>query len=186
VYSEVGRDSAFHVLIPASTELEPEPPPQVTPQKGRGELLLFVDDEAVIRETAGDLLRQRGYDVITAANGQQALLEVSAHGDRIKLMITDVVMPVMDGLTLIRIAKGVVPHIAIIATSGLAHDEQRRELAEVGIADVLHKPFAPNEILKAVAATLAKSRSGDWPASHQGPQVGTAHGARMPVETRTT
>jgi two-component system, cell cycle sensor histidine kinase and response regulator CckA len=156
VYSEVGKGTAFHVYLPVSDELDEAAIPDAAPSAGHGELILVVDDEAPIRETTSDLLKLHGYQVIAASNGQQALLEVSLHGARIGLLLTDLMMPVMDGMTLIRIVRGLVPGLPVIASSGLGNEEQRAELEQMGITQILRKPYEPNRALQEIAHALAR------------------------------
>jgi CheY-like chemotaxis protein len=77
--------------------------------KANRELILFVDDEEVIREVTAQLLEFEGYEVITAKNGAEALLFIGNRPHEIKLLITDLVMPILSGEELLRSAKRLHP-----------------------------------------------------------------------------
>jgi two-component system, cell cycle sensor histidine kinase and response regulator CckA len=177
VYSEAGHGTVFRVYLPAAGEsalsaMMQTPPPAPL---GRGELVLVVDDEEAIREATREILEQHQYRVITAANGREGMNEFLQVRDQVRLVLTDVMMPVMGGIAFIRALRALEPNLKIIATSGLDDEGKRTELAASGVADILMKPFVPTQLLGVVRRHLATGRS----ASPWGTSTGRSHG--LPV-----
>jgi len=161
VYSEPGKGTTFRIYIPASTEgtaskeTAPETPPQ---ERGNAELILLVDDEPAIRDIAAKALEANGYQVLTAENGVQALELYRKHHADLTLVVTDMMMPTMDGETLTHeIQKGENPR-PILGMSGLSDPAQRRTQAAANLT-VLSKPFTSTALLLAVAEVIRKQRA---------------------------
>jgi PAS domain S-box-containing protein len=155
VYSEPGRGSQFRVFLPAQPGRVIAPP--ATPaavDKGNGELILVVDDEPSIRDATRRLLELRGYRVLTAQNGEEALKLVIQHRDDLRLVLTDVMMPVMGGIALARSLQTLDAGIPVVATSGLDEEDKRQELAGVGVQEVLAKPCASGDLTAAIRRQL--------------------------------
>ncbi|MEQ2005238.1 MAG: PAS domain S-box protein [Limisphaerales bacterium] len=157
VYSEVGKGSVFNVLLPAAPNATPatddavrEPLP-----KGQGETILVVDDEPGILGATCKLLERHDYKVLPAADGAEALTLFSRHRSAIRLIMTDVMMPVMDGLALTRVVKKMDSEVKIIASSGLAHDGKFDELRALGVNAFLTKPYTAEKLLHTLRDLLA-------------------------------
>jgi CheY-like chemotaxis protein len=119
--------------------------------------ILVIDDDAGVRETIKQTLDDRGYEVITATNGALGL--AALRGARPDLAITDIVMPVMEGLQTIREMRRERPDLPIIAIS--AGDRTARhdflEIAkQLGVWEVVVKPFDPDEFAAVVESCLAR------------------------------
>ena len=161
VQSELGRESSARIELPAVTDSE-EPASEGTgasPPPGRNETLLIVDDEDAIRDLAGDLLVRHGYKVVAAENGAEGAAAFAAHADKIKLVLTDLDMPVMDGVSLIKLLKNANPRIRIIVSTGLQNARQAQDGSDGrekldGVA-FLHKPYTVGQLLNAVHEELA-------------------------------
>ncbi|MBK8476037.1 MAG: PAS domain S-box protein [Opitutaceae bacterium] len=157
VYSEPGRGSRFTVYLPAKpgdSIVTVAAPLAVDP--GRAELILVVDDESSIRAATRRLLEQNGYQVVTAPDGQEALKLVLAHRERLRLVLTDVMMPVMGGVGLARALQVLDAGIPVVATSGLDEENKRQELIGVGVREVLTKPCEADVLLAAIRRHLEK------------------------------
>ena len=159
VYSEVGKGSAFNVLLPAAPnavapgeEAVREPLPM-----GKGETILVVDDEAGILGATTKLLERHNYKVLAAADGAEALTLFTRHRGAIRLIMTDVMMPVMDGLALTRVIRKMAPDLGIIASSGLEHDARFEELRGLGVSAFLTKPYTAEKLLRTLRELLADS-----------------------------
>jgi len=113
---------------------------------GSGTVLL-VEDEPMVRSVAERALTRHGYTVITADNGEDAL-EVLAKGEPIDLLISDVVMPGMDGPTMVREARESWPDLKILFMSGYA-EEQLRKSIDIENVNFLPKPFSVTELAEA-------------------------------------
>ena len=121
--------------------------------------ILIVDDEAHIRlliEQTLEELEDEGVEILTAENGEEALEMVKAHGGAIHLLVTDVVMPNMDGPTLVRNVRRLRPEIQVIFMSGYAEEAFRRNDEKAENLHFLPKPFG----LKQLAAKVKDVLSG--------------------------
>ncbi len=156
VYSEVNKGTQFKVFLPAivsapSTATAGEKP--VLPV-GHGELILIVDDEEAIREITKGSLEAFGYRVLTASDGTEAVALYVLYRDEIQVVVTDMVMPYMDGPATIRALQRINPQVKIIATSGLAGNGKVAEAASAGVKTFLNKPYTADKLLNALAEIL--------------------------------
>jgi len=119
--------------------------------------ILIVDDEVVIRELMTDILVDEGYQVDTAANGREALEKLRKANDFV-VLFTDIMMPEMDGIELIREARKVMPGIVPIVMTGYATLETARAAVKEGAYDYVLKPFNLSEIKMAVSNALERCR----------------------------
>ncbi len=160
VESVVGQGTTITVLLPAieSTQADREEPAS-TPARGRGQLLLLVDDEEPILITLRRLLEARQYRVVTAQNGEEAIRVFLEHREAICAVVTDLMMPVMGGLDLARSLRQLKPNLPIIACTGLDLEEFRRDCAALGIRELLAKPFVPARLFAAVEDAVASGES---------------------------
>jgi PAS domain S-box-containing protein len=150
VTSGVGRGSRFDVHLPALWELatpRSEPASHVLPA-GHGELVLVVDDEAGLRRMVAMMLEATGYRVMTAQNGAEALAIFEEQRDRIAVVLTDMMMPLMDGATMIRALRHLDPQVRIIAASGVSVNTP-------GANEYLQKPYSAERLLTTVRDALA-------------------------------
>jgi len=156
VYTEEGQGSHFKVYLPAaeSATRTADTREVAAPSRGHGETILVVDDENPIVTAEQYVLEQNGYRVLTAPGGKEAVHCYLNNQDRIRLVVTDLMMPGMDGMTLARSLRTINPSLGIIATTGLDREEKREALAALGITDVLTKPCLPSDLLEAVRRNL--------------------------------
>jgi CheY-like chemotaxis protein len=166
--SAVGQGTTFEVHLPASLESKPsaqEQPSRSTIPHGHGELVLVVDDEAEVRAAIRRTLRAHGYDVLEAGDGIQALAEFSTRQSEVRAVVTDVVMPLMDGVTLCRTLRVLAPALPILVSSGGLFDKQEhgREVApvlkELGVRHILAKPHTGEALLRTLAQALSSQQS---------------------------
>jgi two-component system cell cycle sensor histidine kinase/response regulator CckA len=121
---------------------------------GTGTVLL-VEDEPMVRTVAERELTRHGYKVVTATNGEEALERQAAGGPPIDLLVSDVVMPLMDGPTMVRQARKSFPDMPILFMSGYAEEQLRKSIDIANVA-FLPKPFSVQELAEAVRKTLAE------------------------------
>ncbi len=158
VESQPGKGSRFRVHLPAEdvadgTATGPAvAAPAAAAQPAR--LVLVVDDEDILRETTRFALVQNGYRVLTASDGQEALSIYLQRRNEISLVLTDLMMPAMNGLMLIRVLRVMDPALRIVATTGLHDETSAEELAKLGVGRVLAKPCDCGELLAALQAAL--------------------------------
>jgi PAS domain S-box-containing protein len=159
VSTEVGKGSSFRVFLPAVLDSAPRPAEtgQSTISRGEGELVLVVDDEDGIREVLASWLRKHGYRVASCCDGVEALSWFKDHGSEAAIVVTDVDMPQLGGLGLIRALLQLRPDLRILSMSGLSgtHSESSdsREVRKISTA-FLGKPFAAEEFLRTVYRVL--------------------------------
>jgi two-component system cell cycle sensor histidine kinase/response regulator CckA len=157
--STVGKGTSFVIYLPvhhapAVPVAEPARIRAETPGDlwGSGTVLL-VEDEAMVRAVAERALTRQGYSVVTAANGEEAL-ELLDAGTKIDLLVSDVVMPSMDGPTLVRHARDRFPDLPILFMSGYAEEQLRRSIDLPRVA-FLPKPFSVQQLAEAARAAIA-------------------------------
>ena len=156
VYSELHKGSQFTLYIPAvdtpgaaeAAALQTDLP------VGRGELILVVDDEESIREITRGTLETFGYTVLTASDGTEALALYADKKNEIAAVLTDMVMPFMDGPATIRALQRMNPQVRIIAASGLGAGQRAGEGALEGVAVFLNKPYTAEKLLTTLAQVL--------------------------------
>jgi two-component system, cell cycle sensor histidine kinase and response regulator CckA len=173
VESEVGKGTIFRIFLPryvpgadeveAPQLLETTAPAIVaagemhaaaTDLTGRGTILL-VEDEEGLRALNARGLQSRGYTVIEAGNGIEALQEMEKRGGEVDIVVSDVVMPEMDGLALMRELKKRKPDIKIIFVSGYAEDAFDKNLPDQTQFNFLPKPFTLKQLVRVVKETMA-------------------------------
>lgn len=157
VYSEADRGTQFKIYLPAvetpfSTDLIDSSAALPT---GAGELILVVDDEIAIREITKGTLEAYGYHVITAADGTEAVALYAQHKDQIRVVLTDVMMPYMDGPLTIRALQKLNPQVKIIASSGLA-DGARLGEVNGAVKRFLPKPYTADKLLGTLRDLLSE------------------------------
>ena len=178
VDSEPGQGTSFHIFLPrhhAEPEAQVEPPATAvsttsgaakeaapaaeakprTDLTGQGTILL-VEDEEGLRALNARGLRSRGYTVIEAENGVEAMEMLEEQGGAIDLVVSDVVMPEMDGPTLLKAMRATNPDIKFIFVSGYAEDAFEKSLPEGQQFDFLPKPFTLSQLVAAVKETMTK------------------------------
>jgi len=154
VYSTPGKGSRFSVYLPANRSGQFAIPPVELEKMldGAGRLVLVVDDEVNIRLTASTILRRLNYRVIEAQNGAEALGKFIQFRDEICLVLTDIHMPGMDGIILIREARRIAPALSVIAMSGRLEVGEMDLLKGQNVFNILEKPFSAKSLTAAVAA----------------------------------
>ena len=156
VYSEVHKGSQFALYLPAldapgkveAGALQTDLP------LGNGELILVVDDEESIRVITQGTLETFGYKVVTASDGTEALALYADSKNEIAVVLTDMVMPFMDGPATIRALKRMNPKVRIIAASGFATGQHTADASLEGVSVFLNKPYTAERLLKALAKVL--------------------------------
>ncbi len=156
--SKLGEGASFVIYLPVHTAEASATTTAVRPGKlkpaepwGSGTILL-VEDEDMVRAVAERALTRNGYKVVTAANGEDALERLS-EVENIALIVSDVVMPVMDGPTMVRHARDAHPGIPVLFMSGYAEEQLRKSIDLDNIA-FLPKPFSVQQLAEAVRDVL--------------------------------
>jgi CheY-like chemotaxis protein len=154
-YSEPGQGTTFRVYLPLSAQAAEDPAaPAPALPRASGELILLVEDEDAVREMAARTLLDAGFRVLQAESGARALAGLEAAPDQVALLLTDVVMPGMDGRELATRVARLRPDIPVLYTSGYTDSEiLRRGLLDPGAA-FLAKPFTTEALVRAVRQRL--------------------------------
>ncbi|MBW4505401.1 MAG: response regulator [Scytonematopsis contorta HA4267-MV1] len=151
VYSGPGKGSKFQVYLPATDAIEPVENLEENLPQGNGELILVVDDEAGIRDITKTSLENHNYQAITASDGIEAVALYAEYRDKISVVLTDMIMPSMDGITTIRTLQKINPQVKIIAVSGLAISEKINTAIDTGIKAFLAKPYTAKQLLETIS-----------------------------------
>ncbi|NJD53842.1 MAG: PAS domain S-box protein [Candidatus Methanoperedens sp.] len=156
VYSEVGKGTKFNVYLPATkTEIQNVEKQQLELPFGHGELVLVAEDEDSVREVTISVLKENGYDVLAAEDGAQAVTEYAQNKDKIKVVLMDMMMPVMDGHASIRAIRKINPEVKIIAASGLAEKDKLAKIESTRAQTLLPKPYTAERLLKTIHEVLS-------------------------------
>jgi DNA-binding NtrC family response regulator len=121
---------------------------------GKGQLVLVVDDEMPIREALVRTLQSNGYRAYTAEDGSDALALYFQRRDEIDLVITDISMGQMDGVTLVRSLRKLDPQVRVIVSSGHFQKDNMTVLNGLGVRSFLDKPYTADKLLRAVQSVL--------------------------------
>jgi PAS domain S-box-containing protein len=157
-YSEPNNGTRFRIYLPAGTSAavagaDDLPAPAVP--RGQGQLVLVVDDEDAIRQVTRRALEANGYRVLVAANGALAVALFAQHIDRVDLVLTDMMMPVMDGPATILALRQIRPNVRIIGASGIEHNGMLAQAVGAGLKHFLPKPYTADVLLRTLADALS-------------------------------
>ena len=143
LYSELGRGTTFRIYIPATrtTSSAAAAGEEADLPTVNGELILIIDDEAAIREITKETLQAYGYTAMTASDGAEGVALFAENKEEIKVVITDIMMPIMDGTAAIRALRKINPGVKIIAASGLTSRGSVKSQPGSSVQGFLTKPY---------------------------------------------
>jgi PAS domain S-box-containing protein len=153
VVSEPAKGTTFHIYLPASTEVDNRKKTGMASL--RGETILIVEDEKIVRDYATRVLRQFGYQVLTAESAQEAKNLINSCGSNIDLLLTDVVMPGETGVDLYHWLREKQPRIRGLFMSGYTNTIFQSYLNGVEGSELLQKPFTSQSLLQCVAKSIS-------------------------------
>ncbi|MDY6954401.1 MAG: PAS domain S-box protein, partial [Thermodesulfobacteriota bacterium] len=157
VQSELGHGTAIDIYLPASEkEVTGEEEPSVDILEGT-ETVLLVDDEDVILDVGKEMLATLGYRVMLATSGKQAIALYKENGDKIDLVILDMIMPDMGGGETYDRLKEMNPKVRVLLSSGYSIDGQADQILQRGCDGFIQKPFDMKRLSRAVRGTLEKA-----------------------------
>ncbi|MFI5403221.1 MAG: PAS domain S-box protein, partial [Planctomycetota bacterium] len=160
VYSEVARGTTFNVYLPCDQEgasgavLAAEASEVV---RGTGRILV-VDDEEVVRGAAAAMLRHLGYDVVALSDGEEAALYYRHFGERIDLVLLDMVMPKMGGRECLKALKEIDPKVKVVLSTGFGLNEAAQTILDEGAIGFAQKPYRAADVSQVIAAALRGER----------------------------
>ncbi|MEO7109056.1 MAG: PAS domain S-box protein [Polyangiaceae bacterium] len=158
VDSAPGRGTTFKIALPQACVSPDSLParPQMCASKAGSETILLVEDEESVRRVVSRMLRSNGYKVIEAAGGREALALIQG-GDAIHLMVTDLMMPDMNGHALGREIAAKFPYIKLLYMSGHDLDASKQSGTPVADEAFISKPFTPSAMLSAIRGLLERA-----------------------------
>jgi two-component system, cell cycle sensor histidine kinase and response regulator CckA len=154
VQSQVGQGTQFRVYLPAAEAAIVQAKDEQPHLAGQGELVLVVDDEPLIQQVTQTSLEASNYRVLLASTGIEAIAVYAEYQHEIAVVLMDMMMPAMDGVTAIRMLQKLNPDLKVIATSGLASNNQLTETLGPAVKAFLPKPYTPNELLASLQTVL--------------------------------
>ena len=160
VDSQLGHGTTFELYFPAA----PQAPAahmadrEAMPRRGQGELILVVDDEATVCDSLRRTLETHGYRVMTASNGVEGLAALSVHRAAVRAVLTDMMMPTMNGPAMINGLRAIDPFLPILGMSGLPERNGVKGFEQVKLSALLAKPFSSNELLRVIHTILQAPR----------------------------
>jgi PAS domain S-box-containing protein len=173
--SEPDLGTTFTILLPETSQVGQERSPSPQPlQRGAGETVLVVEDEAAMRQVTRRILARSGYEVITAVNGLDAIEVAAGHPGNIDVLLTDVIMPQMLGKEAARRIRTLYPAVKVLFMSGYAQGVlDNQGVLEAGV-NLIEKPFTEASLLVKLREVLAPSRAhradrGDTPPPGRAP-----------------
>jgi DNA-binding NtrC family response regulator len=159
VYSEPGLGTSFKVCLPRvapGADAIAVTAPNVTVAQG-AEAILLVEDDISVRITAKRILERAGYSVITASNGREALAIHERHDAKIDLLLTDMIMPEMNGRELVARIRERDPEVAVLVMSGYTEQTSiSQSLVESGSV-FIQKPFTPESLTAKVRSAISSA-----------------------------
>jgi len=156
VQSQKGHGSQFSIFLPGSVkqvQTTTESAPEII--KGSGTILI-VDDEEMVLDVGGRVLKKLGYTVLESNNGRNAVELYKKLQDKINLVVLDIVMPEMGGAEVYDRLKEINPQVKVLLSSGYSIDDQAREIMERGCDDFIQKPFSMKAMSDKISGILSK------------------------------
>jgi len=160
VESEPGRGTSFHLYFqaPARAGEHVESGPVIGEEAlGGHETILVVEDEEMLLDLVKNILEGKGYQVLTAKDGLEAIRVYADHKDEVSLVLSDIGLPKLGGVGVFLKLKEMNPNLKAILASGYLDPELRSEMREAGATDFVQKPYEPNQILKRIRYVIDHS-----------------------------
>jgi len=154
--TKMGAGSTFCVYIPIAPgdALGEKPHGGAEQARGNGELILVVDDEPSVRKLASAILSRHGYKTVTAAEGKEGIRMFEQHRQNIRLVVSDLMMPQLDGPGMLRGLRKIEPGLKCIIITGLGEENRIVEAKAAGADVILNKPFTADQLLADVKELL--------------------------------
>ncbi len=154
VYSEIGKGARFGIYLPALKETSEHAfDNQTKLPRGNGELILVIDDEAAILEVTEKTLEAFGYKVLTASDGAEGVGIFAERKHEIKVVVTDLMMPIMNGIATIKALQKIDKNVLIIASSGFENGNEKESI-NLGAKVFLRKPYTAKTLLDSLREVL--------------------------------
>jgi len=160
VYSEVGKGTIFRIYLPLmEKQAEGDKDVDEVVLRGKGERILFVDDEEMVVDFSRELLEELGYRVVTETDPIAAIEVFQRNSDNFDIVITDKTMPHLTGFDVIREIRGIRSDIPVVLCSGFQDKEDMGKLKALGINQLITKPVRMSVLAKAIRDVLDKKQT---------------------------
>jgi CheY-like chemotaxis protein len=157
VSSAPGRGTSFRILIPAAREARPDKAIRATRHRASGSgVILLIDDEQVVRNVTQLILQKAGFTVLAAENGRRAMELFEENAESIRLVLLDLLMPVMGGDEAFDRIRAIRPDVPIILMSGFEEEEAFRRFGDKRLQGFVKKPFTAEWLCDSVVAVLER------------------------------
>ena len=155
VDSAIGKGATFHIYLPATRArvAAPSAEPQIDTPFGH-ETILLIDDERVILEVAGRILKRLGYTVLTTPDGHEGVRVFAERHHEIALVILDMVMPKLGGREVFRRLQAIDPQVRVLLSSGYSADGDAQAILNEGVLGFVQKPYVMNDLAQAVKRAI--------------------------------
>lgn len=154
VESQIGQGTQFKIFLPAIEQSIAEPTAEATSPNGNNQLILIVEDEPSIQQVMQTTLELCHYRTMVASDGVEAISVYANHRHEISVVIIDVMMPTMDGLTAVQVLQKLNPEVKIIVMSGLATESKVGQMTDHHICAFLSKPFTTQTLIETLQRVL--------------------------------
>jgi len=163
IESKKGCGTTLSIYLPAEVNKTESGNNEISAENeslyGKGQLILVAEDEFFVREAMKSTLEDKGYRVITAQDGSEALATYTSRRDEIDMVVTNIQMPYMNGLELCRALKKLNSNVQMLISSGLQNNEKVSKFKSSGIKHFLPKPYTADQLAKAVKLILQAPQS---------------------------
>ena len=163
VESSPGKGSTFRVYLPVQDEPDSEPDgvigKSLMSSLDGNETILIVEDEESLRQMLDTVLRLHGYTTLFAKDGIEGVEAFKKNFESIDVLVTDIGLPRLDGLSMIKQIRLIKPKLKVLACSGFLNPELRAALAQEEISDFIQKPFQPEHVLERIRGVMSDSKA---------------------------
>jgi PAS domain S-box-containing protein len=157
VESEVGIGTTFHIYLPAQSYQSRGPAEEAKSEEdvpGGSEMILVVEDEQILQDIVKNVLTSKGYRILTAADGVEAVELYMLHRNDISLVIADVGLPRLSGSEVFLKLKRLNPRVKVILASGFLEPGFKADIMKSGVQEVIKKPYHPDDLLRSIRRVL--------------------------------
>lgn len=161
VQTALGRGTTFSIFLPVHRDVPARPVATTEPRKHRAgeEIVLLVEDDQSVRDIATLLLLKMGYTVLAASGGEEALALVRDHPKHIDILLTDIVMPGMNGYDVARSVRALLPGLPIVFMSGYTEDAIQTPDVEEGGIRFVEKPVSRDALARVIREAIEEAES---------------------------